>query len=837
MTETTRKLAAVVFTDIVGFTELSGKDEKTALALLDTQRKILRPIVDRFKGDWLKEMGDGLLLTFPTVSAAVECSIEIQTTIKNIENLNLRIGIHEGEITEKDGDVFGDDVNVASRIEPFSAPGGIAISGKVQQNISSLPEYKTAFLGQPNFKGVSQKVEVYCIVSHSLPRPRVDKINAKLDPKSNKSLFKRVIFPITGFVFTLVGGAIWFILPLLSFGSANETEDYEKRIAVLYFENRGKSEDLYFADGLTEEIISRLSRVKNLSVVSRFDIAEFKGKNINIENITDRTQADFVLSGNVLRINDKIKITAELMDINKRDVPWSETFEKKATDIFTVQDEVALNIVNNLDIKISSSDRESVIMDPSSNASVYDKLTRAKANAYNLRTTDDGIDNMIRTLNEIVSEDTTYADALSTRGFYLFLKYWYQGYWMQSGSDMGEEILSNCLMDLETSLRYDPNNRIGLAFLPVAHLVSLWTLPSTTSKIFTARKALVEVNEFREKYPDDFMSNFVKGIYHRLKARMAAISSDSDYELAVKYLSLSIEQTRNAIKNNLSDPMIKNIYEESLNNLAYFQQTYSDYSSSMKYYDELEKINLKDKQYERLSGAYYKHAIILQLIGDYESSIDYAFKYEKLNNQIKMPKNVLLAKILIASNYIQMGESRVGIDILNELINDYKTIEKTGLDIGSSYYYFLSLAYYNLGQYDKAVEYLESFNTLFDQIVKDKSDNEFHHWVVTGKRMAGKSLLALTYAKSGTRKKSLDLIGSIMDEIPTQPRLFYENSVEILYNIGESYRILDESEKSKTYIKRAVEEMNRISSMLTNDDRSLFLNNILIHKKIQGTTS
>ena len=837
MTETTRKLAAVVFTDIVGFTELSGKDEKAALALLDTQRDILRPIVDRFKGDWLKEMGDGLLLTFPTVSAAVECSIEIQTTIKNIENLNLRIGIHEGEITEKDGDVFGDDVNVASRIEPFSAPGGIAISGKVQQNISSLPEYKTAFLGQPNFKGVSQKVEVYCIVSHSLPKPRVNKINAKLDPKNNRSLFKRIIFPITGFIFTLVGGAIWFILPLLSFSSANETENYEKRIAVLYFENRGKSEDLYFSDGLTEEIISRLSRVKNLSVVSRFDIAEFKGKNINIGNITDRTKADFVLSGNVLRINDKIKITAELLDVNKRDVPWSETFEKNVTDIFTVQDEVALNIVNNLDIKISSSDRESVIMDPSSNSSVYDRLTKAKANAYNLRATDDGIDNMISTLNEIVSEDTTYADALSTRGFYLFLKYWYQGYWMKSGSDMGEDILSNCLVDLETSLRYDPNNRIGLAFLPVAHLVSLWTLPSTTSKIFTARKALVEVNEFREKYPDDFMSNFVKGIYHRLKARMAAISSDSDYELAVKYLSLSIEQTRNAIKNNLSDPMIKNIYEESLNNLAYFQQTYSDYSSSMKYYDELEKINLKDKQYERLSGAYYKHAIILQLIGDYESSIDYAFKYEKLNNQIKMPKNVLLAKILIASNYIQMGESRVGIDILNELINDYKTIEKTGLDIGSSYYYFLSLAYYNLGQYDKAVEYLESFNTLFDQIVKDKSDNEFHHWVVTGKRMAGKSLLALTYAKSGTRKKSLDLIGSIMDEIPTQPRLFYENSVEILYNIGESYRILDESEKSKTYIKRAVEEMNRISSMLTNNDRSLFLNNILIHKKIQGTTS
>ena len=189
-----------------------------------------------------------------------------------------------------------------------------------------------------------------------------------------------------------------------------------------------------------------------------------------------------------------------------------------------------------------------MILDPALNVEVYDKLAKAKASAYTLRTTDDGIDNMIKTLDGIVSKDSTYSDALSTRGFYLFLKFWYEGHWMQSDSKIGKEIFENCVKDLENSLLNDPNNRIGLAFLPVARLVSLWTLPSATSKIFTARKALVEVNEFREKYPDDFMSNFVKGIYHRLKARMAAISSDSDYELAVKYLALSVEQTRSAIK-------------------------------------------------------------------------------------------------------------------------------------------------------------------------------------------------------------------------------------------------------------------------------------------------
>jgi len=837
MSKATRKLAAIVFTDIVGFTKLSARDENKAFDLLDTQRDLLKPIVDKFNGEWLKEMGDGLLLTFPTVSAAVDCSIQIQTTVKDIENLNLRIGIHEGEITEKDGDVFGDDVNVASRIEPFSAPGGISISGKVQQNISSLPEYKTEYLGQPNFKGVSQKVEVYCIVSHSLPKPKLDKINAKLDNGSDKSLFKRIIFPVTGFIFTLIGGVVWFILPLLSFSSANESESYEKRIAVLYFENRGETEDLYFADGLTEEIISRLSRVSDLSVVSKFDIAEFKGANINIENIKDKTKADFILSGNVLRINDKIKITAELTDVIKREVPWGDTFERNASDIFSVQDEVALNIVNNLDMKISSNDRESIAIDPTSNVKVYDRLAKAKANAYNLRTTDDGIDNMINTLNEIVTADSTYADALSTRGFYLFLKYWYQGFWTKADSEEGKEILKNCLTDLETSLSYDSNNRIGLAFLPVAHLVSLWNLPSATSKIFTARKALVEVNEFRDKYPDDFMSNFVKGLYHRLKARMAAISSDSDYDLAVKYLALSIDQTRNAIRNNISDPMIKNIYEEGLNNLAYFQQTYSDYSSSIEYYKELEEINMRDKQYERLSRAYISHATTLQLIGNYELSIDYSFKYEKLNNHLKSPRVPFLAKLLISSNYIYMGEPKIGIDILQEIESDYTKAAKTGLDIGSSYYYYLAKASIDLGNNKQSIEYLSSFIELFDELVKEKAGNEFHFWTVTGKRMLGKSLLALAHAREGRNKKSSDLIDTIINEIPNQPRLYYENSIEILNNIGETYKILGRVTESKAYYDKALNELNRIGTMLNNDDRNTFFNNIMIHKNIKSLAS
>ena len=142
-----KKLNAIVFTDIAGFTKISSEDEAFALSLLDKQRKILQPLVKKYNGNWLKEIGDGLLLSFASSLEAVECSIEIQTILSNESSINIRIGIHQGDIFIKDNDVFGDDVNIASRIESFSPIGGICISDKVKKDISSNPEIKTQYIG------------------------------------------------------------------------------------------------------------------------------------------------------------------------------------------------------------------------------------------------------------------------------------------------------------------------------------------------------------------------------------------------------------------------------------------------------------------------------------------------------------------------------------------------------------------------------------------------------------------------------------------------------------------------------------------------------------------
>ena len=167
-----KKLKAIVFTDIVDFTKLSAEDEQHALNLIDKQREVVKPIVEKHNGEWLKEIGDGLLLSFDSSLDAVNCSIAIQQSLQEIDDFKIRIGIHQGDIFIKDGDVFGDDVNIASRVEGFSPIGGISVSDKISKDIAGVKNIKTSFIGYRKLKGVGQDTKIYCIVSNGLPRFR-----------------------------------------------------------------------------------------------------------------------------------------------------------------------------------------------------------------------------------------------------------------------------------------------------------------------------------------------------------------------------------------------------------------------------------------------------------------------------------------------------------------------------------------------------------------------------------------------------------------------------------------------------------------------------------------
>ena len=164
-----RKLAAIMFTDIVGYTSLMSRDEDNALRILQKNRDVIKLLVAQFNGDFLKEMGDGTLSSFPSVVDAVNCVLEIQNSLKDETDFKLRIGIHLGDVIVEDGDVFGDGVNVASRIENLAEPGGICISERVYHDIRNKPVLQVAFLGEKSLKNVDYPVKIYALSRGASP--------------------------------------------------------------------------------------------------------------------------------------------------------------------------------------------------------------------------------------------------------------------------------------------------------------------------------------------------------------------------------------------------------------------------------------------------------------------------------------------------------------------------------------------------------------------------------------------------------------------------------------------------------------------------------------------
>lgn len=834
MSVSNRKLAAIVFTDIVGFTELTADNEPAALKLLETQRKLLKPIVESFNGEWLKEIGDGLLLSFATNHEAVNCSVEIQRKVKSIENLNLRIGIHQGEVVFQGNDVIGDDVNIAARIEPFSAPGGIAVSGRVNVGLERDPDFDTSYIGRPSLKGVKQKVEVFCITSHGLPKTDLDYVSAKLEPEK-KSITKRIILPLTGLVFTLIGAFVWLIFPLISFSIADEESRFEKKIAVLYFENKGQTDDTYFADGLTEEIITRLSRINNLSVASRYDVIGYKGKNIILDEIEEKLNADFILTGNVIRINDVLKISVELVNIDKRNVLWANSFEESLDNIFLVQDKVALNIVNNLGINISSKDKASVLIDPTKNTSLFDQLLKIKSQLPEFSSYENGIDTLIHRLNKIIESDSTFADAIATRGLYYFFKYYQKGYWIDKDLDLGKELSQAAIKDFETALYLDSKNLIALGSLPITYLISLWKIPSTTGKIFTARKAFVLFNDLKSYYPDNYMTNFVRGLYHRIKARMAALSNESDYDEAVKNLIKAIDQMRNGIENNALDPLVKKIYEEGLKTTASFVDTYNDYSLAIEYYDELIELYQKEKKFKNLEYTLENQIFVYLWTGYFEKSIDLSFKFESIAKLNESISGLVSSNLLIAKAYSEKGEPEIGLELLENLESEYideiKLLNQLRLKLYKSEIYFM------MNDYSQAAIEIEKTIIIADSMVTKKQYNEYHLWLATGHRMYAESIAAKVYSELNDINRSNYYINQIETEIPKQPRLYFAESVNILNNLSLTYKKNGNKSKALEYKRSAIKEMNTIAKKLSEPDRNSYLNNIKLNKELQLTNS
>jgi len=306
MTEGTRQLAAIMFTDMVGYTALMQENEVQAKENRDRHRQVLQESVREHQGEILQYYGDGTLIIFNSALEAIKSATDIQTALQIEPKIPLRVGIHTGDIVYDQDGIFGDGVNVASRIENLSVSGSILISEKVNDEIKNHPEFSTKSLGKIDLKNVKQPVEVFALTSEGLSVPELNEIK---DKNSNG----------------------------------------DKTIAVLPFVNMSADpENEYFSDGITEEILNVLTKVPGLQVTSRTSTFALKGKDQDIRDIGRQLNVKSVLEGSVRKSGDKVRITAQLINSADGYHIWSETYDRKLEDIFEVQDEISFKIANKL---------------------------------------------------------------------------------------------------------------------------------------------------------------------------------------------------------------------------------------------------------------------------------------------------------------------------------------------------------------------------------------------------------------------------------------------------------------------------------------------------------
>ena len=365
-----RQLAAIMFTDIVGYTALMGEDEQRAFDLLKKNRSVQRPIIEKYNGRWLKEIGDGVLASFSTVSDAVYCAATIQKTCEDHPDLKLRIGIHLGEVIFEENDVFGDGVNIASRLEPLAPIGGILVSESVHCNLGNKTNIASTFVREELLKNVKEPIKIYSVQVEGVEPMVIAEQSAapKQAPPKVRNSRKIAFAAATVLIILLLS---YFLYPNFDTETATlepQLASVDKSIVVLPFTNLSSDpEQEYFSDGMMEEILNHLVKIEDLKVISRTTAMQYKGTAKSVHEITEELNVATALEGSERKDGDQIRITVQLIEGDRDTHLWSESYDRQLTDIFAIQSDVAQLIAQVLQAEISPEMNISIESQPTSN--------------------------------------------------------------------------------------------------------------------------------------------------------------------------------------------------------------------------------------------------------------------------------------------------------------------------------------------------------------------------------------------------------------------------------------------------------------------------------------
>jgi len=382
-----RRLAAIMFTDMVDYTTMSERDEALALVLLEEHKLLLRPVFARHGGREVKTIGDGFLVEFPSALEAVRCALEIQQlmhkrnqTVPSERKILLRVAVHLGDVEHRDGDVYGDAVNIASRIQSLADPGGICITQQVFDHIRNKEEFRTQALGQNHLKNLQTPTQVYSVL------PPTDKIGLT---RSETLEPRRVA-----------------ALPLTILSSDHQDE--------------------YFADGLTEEIINTLSSIPELRVIARTSVMKYKRVNKSVGEIGRELKVGTILEGSVRKAGSRLRISLQLIDVGSEAPIWAQKYDRELEDVFKIQTEIAERVADALKVQLLKENRTLIERKAPDDIAAYVLYLRGRY-YWNKRTKED-LEKAISYFGEAIKKDPNYAlahagmaDCYTLMGRHLYL--------------------------------------------------------------------------------------------------------------------------------------------------------------------------------------------------------------------------------------------------------------------------------------------------------------------------------------------------------------------------------------------------------------------------------
>ena len=698
-TQSKRQLAAIMFTDMVGYSQQMQKDEENALKLLEKQWEIVEPILNEFGGNRIKTIGDAFYTQFHSVLKALKCALEVQRILSSYnatrhfeEHVTLRIGIHLGDIEIKDGDAYGDGVNIAARIEPLAEPGGIAITEDVHRQVVNKIEYSFKPLGKPELKNIHQRFEVYQVIlpwqdrrKKQDPNFTVDKDRRRQSQMHSKTLKNKngpkqstsrpVIYGV------MIAMVIMATVFLYKNNLSSLNRELGRSIAVLPFENMTEQPGSdYFSDGITEDIISALSEINGLRVIARTSILQYKGTNKTVVEIAKEVNVNTILEGSVRRIDNNVRVVAQLIDIETDDHLWANTYDRKLNDIFEVQSDIALNIANALEAELSTELTAELTSSSTQNSQAYENYLKGKEQYYTY--TEEGFRKAVKYYNSALELDPNYALAYAElAGAYAQL---YNTTKEVTFKDIGFKSVEKAVsINPELAEAYKARGVLnaytgqGIKALE-DYLKAVDLKPGYSDVIANIGYRYFAFGDLSECY------NWQKKAHalnpnHRFNAWYHSIPLFimNENESAIEILNNDLEK----IKDSFEMRAI----------LFYFHANNGDYKKAKSMLDELSKVRSDDKRIFELRGLYH----LMQ--GEHEEGV-------RMMALASYPTEY--SQLLLAQAYFKLKDKNKGEEIL-------KNIEKASqelVDRGSpSYHPFYKLAQVNAlrGDYDIALGLLE----------------------------------------------------------------------------------------------------------------------------------